>query len=41
MLWWDQYELDQKCVGTRYAELVILHPVGYAGHMLHSVACGA
>jgi hypothetical protein len=25
-----------KCVRTHYAELVIFHPMGYAGHVMHS-----
>jgi hypothetical protein len=26
-------------IGTRYAKLVFLHPVGYAGHIVQSRAC--
>jgi hypothetical protein len=36
MLGREQYGFDKKCVGRCYAELVILHPVGSAGHVVHS-----
>jgi hypothetical protein len=36
MLRWNQYAFHKKCVGTRYAELVFLHPVRSAGHVVHS-----
>jgi hypothetical protein len=35
MLGWDQYGFDKKCIGTRYAELSFLHPVGSVGHVVH------
>jgi hypothetical protein len=41
MLFWDRYEFDKKHVGTRYAKLVFLHPVGSAVHIVHSGASGA
>jgi hypothetical protein len=36
----DRYRFDKKGVRTRYAELLFLHPVGYAGHIVHSTASG-
>jgi hypothetical protein len=33
---WDWYGLHKKHVGTRYSKLVFLHPVGSAGHVMHS-----
>jgi hypothetical protein len=41
MVWWDRYGFDKKCRGISYAELVFLHLVGYAGHIVHSSATGA
>jgi hypothetical protein len=38
---WDRYGFDKKRLGTRYAKLVFLHLVGYAGHVVHSGASGA
>jgi hypothetical protein len=38
MLVWDRYGLDKKPGGTRYTELVFLHPVGFVGQLVH---CGA
>jgi hypothetical protein len=35
MLGWDQYGFDKKCIGTRYAELSFLYPVGSASHVVH------
>jgi hypothetical protein len=31
----------RKTGGTRYAELVPLHPVGFTGHVVHPGASGA
>jgi hypothetical protein len=41
ILWWDRYEFYKKLAGTRYAELVFLHPVVSVGHVVHSGASGA
>jgi hypothetical protein len=41
MLGWDQYGFDKKHDGTRYAELVFLHHMGYAAQVVHSGASGA
>jgi hypothetical protein len=38
MLVWDRYGLDKRLIGTRYAELVFLHRVGSACHIVDSVA---
>jgi hypothetical protein len=38
LLRWDRYRFQKKCVEARYAKLVFLHLVGYAGHVVH---CGA
>jgi hypothetical protein len=35
MLEWDQYGYDKKCIRTRYVELLFLHLVASAGHIVH------
>jgi hypothetical protein len=40
-LGWDWHGYDKMCTGTRYPEHVFLHPVGYAGHVVHYGASGA
>jgi hypothetical protein len=41
MLRWYRYKFHKKRVGTRYAKLVFLHPLGYMGHIVHSSLFGA
>jgi hypothetical protein len=36
MLKWAQCNLNKMRAGTHHAELVFLHPVGSAGHVVHS-----
>jgi hypothetical protein len=37
---WDRYGFNKKCVGTRYAKLVFLYPVGSKDHVVHSRVSG-
>jgi crotonobetainyl-CoA:carnitine CoA-transferase CaiB-like acyl-CoA transferase len=41
MLRWDRLGFHKKRARTRYDELVFLHLVGYAGHVMHSGVSGA
>jgi hypothetical protein len=40
MLGWDRYGFDKKRAETRYRDLVFLHPVRSAGHVVHFGATG-
>jgi hypothetical protein len=40
MLRWDRYIFQKERIETRYTKLGFLHPVGYAGHVVHSGAFG-
>jgi hypothetical protein len=40
MLRWDRYGFHENCNRTRYVELLFLHPVGSARHVVHSVRPG-
>jgi hypothetical protein len=40
MLGWDRYGFDKKCTGAHYTDLVFLHPIGPAGHIVHSCTYG-
>jgi hypothetical protein len=41
LLGWYRYVFDKYHVGISYANLVFLHPVGFAGHVVHFGASGA
>jgi hypothetical protein len=41
VLRWSRCGFIKKCAGTCYAKLMFLHPVGSAGHIVHSTASGA
>jgi hypothetical protein len=36
----DRYRFDKECIRTCHAELVFLHPMGSAGHVVHSGESG-
>jgi hypothetical protein len=38
---WDRYGFNKKHAGSHYTEVVFLHPVGSAGHDVHSAASGS
>jgi hypothetical protein len=41
MLGWDRCGFHKKHVMTSYVELVFLHPMGYACHVVYSGLAGA
>jgi hypothetical protein len=41
MLGLYRYGYDRKFVGTHYAEILFFHPIGSAGHVVHSGASEA
>jgi hypothetical protein len=41
MLGWDRHIFDKMGARTCYADLVVLHPVRSAGHIVHYGASGA
>jgi hypothetical protein len=40
MLGWDPYRFYEKRTGMHFAELVFLHPVRFAGHIVLSGVLG-
>jgi hypothetical protein len=40
ILGWARIGFHKKCAGTRYIDLLFLHPMGSAGHVVHSVHSG-
>jgi hypothetical protein len=41
MLVWDRYRFYKRRTRAHYAELVFLHPVGFAGQVVHCGGFGA
>jgi hypothetical protein len=41
ILGWDRYGFNKTHARIRYTKVVFLHPVGFAGHDVHSGASGS
>jgi hypothetical protein len=41
MLRWDRYGFDKKRAGICNTKLMLLHPLGYVGHVVHFGIYGA